>query len=167
MQTPLCPYLNFYSDAPEADASTAATTEADDGNISLAPAAKRAKTERKRKAESESALSGSAAASGHSLTWSGLLSPSFLSSLLVRSRALLASTPSVPFVALTVFGFDDAITSWREKQHQVWMGGSGPTEERGGGENHYTLIIMPESQTDRDTQQYVCIMMLGELDQTH
>jgi len=88
-----------------------------------------------------------------------------------RARQLLASPfgVGVPFVSVSVRGFDDAVTSWRDKEHQVWMGGCGA--QPGGGENHYTIIVMPEGKGEDDAaraqQQYVVLMQLGEMDRTH
>lgn len=139
--------------------------------ISLAP---KKKAKRKRAATiDESANSDPAAAtviSAYSVTWTGMLAPSFLLGVVSRARALLASDASIPFVALTVFGCDESITSWRDKQHQVWMAGAGSGgmgESTGGGENHYTVLLLPENDHQRRAQQYVLCTMLGELDRTH
>jgi hypothetical protein len=158
------------------DDAEAQEQEEDIISLTAAPTSKKKSKvplKRKRSTSSEDASSSdtelAAVSSAHSLTWSGLLAPSFISSLYARARALLASDASIPFVALTVFGFDEAITSWRDKQHQVWMGGAGGggSEASGGGENHYTIILLPEAEQQRHQQQYVICTMLGELDRTH
>jgi hypothetical protein len=214
--TPLCPALTFVHDDALAAAASSATTAAeskgaealastmDDGAdmVPLASSSSSKAEARKRKR----AASGAAQPSGptsvtlpspagvHVLRYSsgvgGLLSPSFVHALVLRCRALLQREGSkVPFVALTVHGAHSAITSWRDKEHQVWMAGSGSAAvgtsgssgsgvggssggRAGGGENCYTLVIMHDEENSMDEQssrqQHVAVMMmLGELDRTH
>ena len=181
-QNPLCPYLTFDHGATDASSVTKIEDEEEDF-LSLS---KSADKKRKRKgAEGASGAAGAASvssvvtaspASAQVLTYSGgLIPPSFIQHLLARCRTLLASQSStgggggsrIPWLALSVRGFDSAIVSWRDKQHQVWGAGAAAGGSGGGGENHYTIVIMPESATRSHEQQYLITMMLGELDRTH
>jgi len=203
MSQPLCPYLQFLQTITEADDDAhdgEGESQAeecmdqgedvageDDGIISLAayssqPKRHRATGGKKRRRDISASPASSSSSrpfsSMSTVCWRGLLPSSFLCQLLLAARSLLATDPRLPFIAMHVTGFDDNITSWRGKQHQIWMGGAG--SEAGGGENHYTIILLRDSEdathdaksmqrpfATSHSQQYIICLQLGDLDRTH
>jgi hypothetical protein len=64
--------------------------------------------------------------------WRGMIAPSRVAAVLAAADAAVTSG-AVPWVALTVWGFQDAPVSWAQSEH-------GFAE---GGENHYTYVVGP------------------------
>lgn len=95
-----------------------------------------------------------------SVRWRGLIAPQFCKSVFEKAASAVKSG-QVPWAAVMVWGFPDALVSWTQqvgkqgKQKQV-------SREHGylmNGSNHYTLLLLPNDE-------YVLLQALGPHDAT-
>eukprot|EP00743_Colponemidia_sp_Colp-15_P003527 GILK01003805.1.p1 GENE.GILK01003805.1~~GILK01003805.1.p1 ORF type:complete len:375 (-),score=42.92 GILK01003805.1:120-1214(-) len=84
-----------------------------------------------------------------SMRWTGFISPEFIFEKLAAARNVVQSG-SAPWIALTVWGFEDAPISFGHNEHSF---------SHTGGANGYTCLLLPN-------EEYLLFTSLGAFDQT-
>eukprot|EP00742_Colponemidia_sp_Colp-10_P004987 GILJ01005328.1.p1 GENE.GILJ01005328.1~~GILJ01005328.1.p1 ORF type:complete len:379 (-),score=32.78 GILJ01005328.1:134-1231(-) len=84
-----------------------------------------------------------------SMRWTGFISPEFIFEKLAAARNVVKSG-SAPWIAVTVWGFEDAPISFGHNEHSF---------SHTGGSNGYTCLVLPN-------EEYLLFTSLGAFDQT-
>ncbi|ORZ22005.1 ribonuclease P 40kDa subunit-domain-containing protein [Absidia repens] len=86
---------------------------------------------------------------GTVITWTGLITPSFISNSLVNLRKLMVSKMVQDWASLTVWGYRDSPYTWGKRQHYYRL----------NGENDYSFLLFPPHSTNQ--QSFISMQMFG------
>ncbi|KAF1315679.1 Ribonuclease p protein subunit p40, partial [Globisporangium splendens] len=90
-----------------------------------------------------------------SVRWRGLIASEFCRKNVVEKAAHAVKSGKVAWAAVMVWGFPDALVSWKQKEGRQ-------TREHGylvNGTNHYTILLLPN-------EEYFLLQSLGAHDET-
>lgn len=96
-----------------------------------------------------------------SVRWRGLIASEFCKSVFEKAASAVKSG-QVPWAALMVWGFPDALVSWTQRDRKQGKQQKQIRREHGflvNGSNHYTFLLLPN-------EEYVLLQALGPHDAT-
>ncbi|KAI9021662.1 ribonuclease P 40kDa subunit-domain-containing protein [Phycomyces nitens] len=85
------------------------------------------------------------------VSWKGFILPSLINSLLSALRKLMSAKVTESWTSLSVWGFHDSPFGWDNMQHYYFV----------GGENDYTLLLLPKSDEEDSQKMAISYKMYG------